>query len=270
MKRQQDSAHRLAADQPPDHTSGDENIFRSEPHVHTPPIASDDVRIFKKGLKDRLSTGTVLSGKRGRIMSTINSKTTKLAQLAVLVAITIIMGITPLGTIRTPILSVSIVTVPVAIAAILLGTTGGLVTGAVFGLTSFINAVTGTSGMMSILLQINPFGAVVTTIVARILVGLCTALIFKGFHKIQPLRKPSYYIASVCAPLLNTLFFMTSLVVFFYHTDYIQGMVEKLGVSNPIAFVIALVGVQGLIEAGAALVLAGTISIVLARYLRKV
>ena len=42
-----------------------------------------------------------------------------MVELALLLAITIIMGTTPLGTIRTPFLSISLVTIPVAIGAIL-------------------------------------------------------------------------------------------------------------------------------------------------------
>lgn len=53
---------------------------------------------------------------------------------------------------------------------------------------------------------------------------------------------------------------MTSLVVVFYNTDYIQGFVSALGVSNPFTFVVAFVGVQGLIEAVVCFVLAGAIS----------
>ena len=42
---------------------------------------------------------------------------------------------------------------------------------------------------------------------------------------------------------------MGFLCLFFYNTDYIQGIVSSLGVSNPVVFVAAFVGVQGLIEA---------------------
>ena len=43
--------------------------------------------------------------------------TLTMVELALLLAITIIMGTTPLGTIRTPFLSISLVTIPVAIGA---------------------------------------------------------------------------------------------------------------------------------------------------------
>ena len=48
---------------------------------------------------------------------------------------------------------------------------------------------------------------------------------------------------------MNTLFFMTCIVVFFYNTEYIQGIVSALGAANPLLFVLAFVGVNGLVEA---------------------
>lgn len=198
--------------------------------------------------------------------------TLMMVQLAVLIAITVIMGTTPLGTIRTPFLSVSLVTIPVAIAAIILGPIGGMVCGAAFGITSLINALTGTSGMMSILMTVNAFGAVFTIIVPRVLEGLLTALIFKAAHKTMTELKAgrmAYYVGAICCPLLNTLLFMSCIVLFFYNSDYVQGLVEKLGASNPIMFVVLLVGIQGLIEAVSCCIIGGTISAVLVRVFKK-
>lgn len=202
-----------------------------------------------------------------RMQTSRNTRT--LVENALLIAITLIMGLTPLGTIRTPFLSVSLVTVPVAIAGMMVGSTGSLICGTVFGITSFINALTGTSGLLSTLFTINPFGVFVTAVVARMLMGLLSGLIFRGLHAIRPLKTASYYIGAVSAPVLNTVFFMGSLVLFFYHTDYIQGLVQKLGVANPFAFIIALVGVQGLIEAVVCLLIAGTVGLILAKALQR-
>lgn len=46
----------------------------------------------------------------------------------------------------------------------------------------------------------------------------------------------------------------------FYHTEYIQGIVTALGVTNPFMFVLAFVGIQGLIEAGVCFVIASAVS----------
>ena len=57
------------------------------------------------------------------------------------------------------------------------------------------------------------------------------------------------FVASLSAPLLNTLFFMGYIVLAFYHTDYVQSLVLAKGASNPLMFVILLTVIQGLVEA---------------------
>lgn len=195
--------------------------------------------------------------------------TVTLVELAVLIAITIIMGTTPLGTIRTPFLSVSLVTIPVAIGAIILGYKGGVICGLGFGLTSLYNALIGASGMMSALMAVNAFCAVFTIIVPRVLEGFLTALIYQAVKKALKGNKLSCYIAAISCPLLNTLLFMTCICVFFYNSEYIQNLVAKFGSTNPFAFVIALVGVQGIIEAVSCCIIAGTVAIALKKIVKK-
>lgn len=187
-----------------------------------------------------------------------------IAQLAMLIALTLLMGLTPLGTIHTPFLSVSLVTIPVALAAILLGPVGGLVCGGVFGLTSSYNAIKGV-GMMGVLFQVMPFGALFTAIVPRLLEGLLVGLIFAGLSKIKPLKIPAYYISAICCPLLNTLLFMSSLIAFFWNSDYVQSLAADKGAANPFMFVILLVGVQGVIEAVTGCILGGSVALAVSK-----
>ncbi|MGN0319083.1 MAG: ECF transporter S component [Lachnospira sp.] len=180
-------------------------------------------------------------------------------QLALMIAVTVVMSLTPIGYIRTPALSVTLLTIPVAVGAIILGPVGGAVCGFTFGITSFIQCF-GATAFGSALLMINPFGTFITTVVTRTLEGFLTGLIFKYLHKIKATQKVSYYIASFACPVLNTILFMSSLVIFFYNSDYIQGFVNALGVKNPFTFVLAFVGVQGAIEAAICFVAASVIS----------
>lgn len=205
-------------------------------------------------------------------MSTSKSKkfnTYTLVETAVLVAIVLIMGNTPLGTIVTPLLSVSIVTIPVAVAAIVIGPIGGLICGAAFGINSFIRAVMGIGGMTTILFGLNPVALAFTAIIPRALDGLLVAYIFRFFRDKCHLKRLSYYFGALCAPLLNTILFMTCLIVFFYNSEYIQGLVTAKGATNPFMFVILLVGIQGLFEAAAGLLIGGVISHTLSRALRS-
>ena len=122
------------------------------------------------------------------------------------------------------------------------------------------------SAFGSVLLTINPFGTFITTVVMRVLEGWLTGLIFKALRQSKHLAKASFYIASLACPLLNTLLFMSSLVIFFYNTEYIQGFAQAFGATNPFMFVIAFVGVQGAIEA----VICFVVGSILTRTLYKV
>lgn len=199
------------------------------------------------------------------------SKVQTMVETALLIAVTLIMGLTPLGTIRTPILSVSLVTVPVAIAAMLIGPMGAFACGTVFGITSFINAITGASGLLSALFQVSPFGVFVTAIVCRMLDGISVGLIFAGLSKVLKGKASavSYYITGLAAPVLNTVFFMSSLMIFFYNSDYMKEMATKLGAVNPMSLIIAMVGVQGVIEAVTGCVVAGTVGFLVAKALGR-
>ena len=196
------------------------------------------------------------------------SSTLYMVELAMMIAIILLMSFTPLGYLRTPGLSITLLTIPVAVGAIILGPKGGAVCGLAFGATSFYMAVTGSSAFAAALFNINPFGTFIVCIVARVLEGWITGLIFKAVR--GKMKNGAYLVASLACPLLNTLFFMSTLVLIFYHTDYIQGFVTSLGVSNPFTFVVAFVGVQGLIEAIVCFILAGAISRALSAALHRI
>lgn len=169
-----------------------------------------------------------------------------MVEAALMVAIIFIMAFTPLGYLRTPGLAITFLTVPVAVGAMILGPKAGAVCGFAFGITSLMQCF-GTSAFGSMLLSINPLGTVVTCILPRVLEGLLCGLIFRAVRAKK--KNLAYLIGGLSCPLLNTVLYMSALVLFFYHTEYIQGFVEILGVSNPLTFAAAFVGVQGAIEA---------------------
>jgi uncharacterized membrane protein len=194
--------------------------------------------------------------------------TRRMVQLALLAAITLVMAYTPLGYFRTPVLSVSFLTVPVAIGAILLGPTAGALLGLIFGLTSFADAFTG-GGMKAMLLALNPAACFATTVVARLLCGLLCGLIFAALSKATHGGKRAYILAALSCPLFNTVFFMGFIMLFYYNTDYVQGFCEKYGVANPFSLILAMVGIQGLIELVVCGILATVISMAVAKFLKK-
>lgn len=202
----------------------------------------------------------------------MENKTTKgtryMVELSLVSSIIILMALTPLGYIRTPGLNITLLTIPVAVGAIILGPKGGAILGAIFGATSFFQAVSGGGGMTAILFQSNPIGTTFLCFVPRILEGFLCGLIFTGLKKTK-IKKASYYIAGISCPVLNTVLFMGTIIVLFYKTDYIQSLVSNYGVSNPLAFVVALVGINAVFEVLICGILSGTISMTLAKALKR-
>ena len=195
----------------------------------------------------------------------MSAKTLKMSQLALLTAIIVLMAFTPVGFIRTPGLEITLIGIPVVVGAVLLGPSGGAILGAVFGLCSFLQCF-GMSPFGAVLLGINPFWTFVVCFVPRTLMGWLSALIFKGLRKVDKTRFFSFLAACLGGALLNTILFMSALMLFFGQSEYILSM---QGSMNVFAFVLAFVGVNGLIEAIVCAVVGTAISKALYMFLYK-
>ena len=172
--------------------------------------------------------------------------TSQLTILGLMSGILFLMAYTPLGYLNIGPLAVTFNVIPVAICAVVLGPTGGTVAGAVFGLTSFLQAmgIGGTSALGAALFQINPFLSAVQCFVPRILDGLLIGFIYRGMRK-----KTNVYascaVTGFFSAFLNTLFFMTALVVMFGNTEVIQNL---MGGRNVIIGCCMMVGVNAISE----------------------
>ena len=100
----------------------------------------------------------------------------------------------------------------------------------------------------AVLLGINPIYTFLVCVPTRILAGWLCGVAFKGLNKLDKTNLWSFGAAGLIGALCNTVLFMTTLCLCFYNTDYIQGFVAALGSANAFLFVIAFVGVNGLVE----------------------
>lgn len=187
-----------------------------------------------------------------------HTATLRLTRLALFTAIILVLAYTPLGYIHIFALEITPIMIPVTVGAILLGPVDGAILGTVFGLTSFSTCF-GASPFGATLLAVNPIFTFLSCVITRMLAGWLTGLIFRALHRAKP-GNLAFGVAALLGPVLNTTFFMGSLVLFFYNTDYIQGFVTALGATNPFMFVLLFVGVQGLIEAAVGFVVSGLLS----------
>lgn len=167
----------------------------------------------------------------------------KITLTSVLAALTVVIAFLP---IRTLGLEITLTVIPIAVGAIIGGKYVGLFLGSAFGLTSFIQCL-GYSPFGLVLFQINPYLTFLVCVPTRMLAGFLTGYIHELIVKMNK-KEIANIIACVIMPILNTLFFMTTLVLCFYNTEYIQGFVGDLKATNPVHFVILFVGINGLVE----------------------
>ena len=190
-----------------------------------------------------------------------SNKTRQLTILGLLTGILLLMAYTPLGYLNIGPLAISFNVIPVALAAITLGPAGGAAAGAVFGLTSFLQCigVGGVSAMGVVLFGINPVLAFIQRFIPRLLDGLLLGYIFRGVKKASNARV-GCFITGFFSAFLNTLFFMTALVVLFGNTEYMQGLI---GGKNIILFVCSFVGINAVCEMVSSTIITGAVGFAL-------
>lgn len=196
-----------------------------------------------------------------------STKTIKMAQMAILIAIVLIMAFTPLGYLKTAGLEISLITIPVAIGAMVIGPGAGAVLGAVFGLTSFYQCF-GMSPFGAVLLGINPLYTFLVCVPTRILMGYLAGVLFKVFIKADKTNTVCYFVGGFMTAFLNTLFFMGTLILFFWNTEYIQSL--NAAGANALMFVVAFVGINGVVEWIATTIAGGIVSKAVAKIAKNV
>ena len=188
------------------------------------------------------------------------TNTRYLVELALFVAIILMMKITHLTSIPVGPLNMTLTMIPIAIGAMLMGPLAGGILGMVYGFTSLYDAVSGGSAMTAFFFQISPVNTVILCVVLRTIVGVATGWVFRLLRKVDRTKTICYFVGGLAAPVLNTLLFMGYIVIVFYKTEFVQNLVASLGATNPIMLIVLVVGVQGLLEALAGLVIAGSVS----------
>lgn len=187
--------------------------------------------------------------------------TARLTLMALLIALLIVLGYVnipqPAG------LSITFNMIPVAIAAIALGVKGGAIIGGVFGIISFLQCfgLIGYSAMGAALLNVSPVLTFIHRFVSRLLVGILTALIYR-YLKSKINIHITCILTGFSAALLNTVFFMSMLVLLFSNTAYMQ---EQMAGRGMIAYLVASIGINALVEMIVAAVVTGAVGVALKR-----
>lgn len=179
-----------------------------------------------------------------------------MVQLALLIAIQVILTATPLGFIQiSPALSITLMHLPVLVGAVSMGPMAGGILGGVFGLSSMIVAST-RPGLLDALFfspfySGAPLQSIILCMVPRILFGLLAAWLFRLLVKVTGKRERlSAGIAAGVATLFHSVSVL-GLVYIMFGPKY----AEAYGISYGalLGAMGVVIGTNGLLEAAAAI-----------------
>ena len=172
-------------------------------------------------------------------MARATEKTRKLVQMAILIAVMLILAFTPLGYLKVGAIEITFMTIPVVVGAIILGPAAGAVLGGVFGLTSFIQCF-GMSAFGAALLNISPILTFLVCMVPRILMGYLAGVIF-GRCIIAAGQNSVLCRIFLIRRSTEHHLFVSLVMLLFGSSDYITEMRGGLGL---LSFLAAFVGFQ--------------------------
>ena len=182
----------------------------------------------------------------------VNPKVGRLARMALLVAIIILLTFTPLGYITLPFIAATTIQMPVIIGAVMMGPVAGLALGIAFGLSALCKVLMmpGADPVATAILSYNFFLYAVIAIVPRGLMGWLSGLLFAGLNKTglkqKNLKLISYGITGFVGSMLNTIFYLGSLWLM---ASGIVAEVYSMDISGVGAMVMTVAATAGVPEA---------------------
>jgi uncharacterized membrane protein len=137
----------------------------------------------------------------------MNTKTRKLTTMALMIALTLILGLTPLGFLTLPIISIEItlMCIPVIIGTVILGWRMGLLLGLVFALTSLYKGLTAPTPLLAPLLS-HPLVLYPSIFIPRLLIPLATWGVYRATQKMP--KTVGLGLTAAAGSLTNTVLFL--------------------------------------------------------------
>lgn len=142
-----------------------------------------------------------------------NKQLKDLVMLALLVALIVLLGFTPLGLIPLGFINVTILCVPVLVGTLYMGWKKGVLLGLAFGLTSFISALMKPSALVSTLLGASLPAVAVMSILPRLCIPLTAYGVYHLLHKRQ--QHLAAAVAAIAGSLTNTVLYLGLMLLFY-------------------------------------------------------
>lgn len=171
--------------------------------------------------------------------------TKNFTRLALMVALLVVLGLTPLGFIDVPPVSITTMHIPVIVGSIVLGYKYGSVLGLSFGVFSLLRAIlkpSPTAYMFSMVLSGKPLESFILCVVPRILLGILPGVLYIVFKKMHIPERVSVGITAAISTVVHTFSVLFCMMLFF-------------GATNIAKIFAAIVGVNGVLEVIAATVI---------------
>lgn len=190
----------------------------------------------------------------------------QMTQLAVLVAILAILTITNLGFITTGVVSITLLHIPVIVGSIITGPYYGGILGLSFGIIAVLNAT--FRGATPVDMMFTPFGghgmplqALITCIVPRIILGIIPFVLYRLLSKVIKKEYVSAAISAGLSTVLHTVMVLGCLYFLFFTDMAFSDVIKNI--------FLTVVGLNGLLEMIAAVIICSAVSVPLRRYLRS-
>ncbi len=186
---------------------------------------------------------------------------------ALLVAVCLLLGLTPIGYIPIPPIEITLLCIPVIVGVMTQGLGVGLVLGFFFGLTSFLQIFIKPTPLSQMLFALSPLKTVLMIFVPRLFVPVTAWLVHRGISGETKLRRNAAVgVGAFVGSITNTVLFLGALYLLFL--PEIGELSAAFG-TTPELFggVLAGIGaINGLPEAAVAVVLCLPIVAALKKY----
>ena len=174
-------------------------------------------------------------------------KTIRMTTASLLIALIVLLGLTPLGFINVGVIYITFLCVPVILGAQAMGLKMGLILGLSMGCVSFYTGYTKPSALGLPILENSVLWLFPLCFVPRLLVPFVTDLIKKNMLKKRYAEKDALVMSAGAGSLTNTVFYLGFLLIIYY--------LIGLGNGSILTTVIVIALTAGLPEAVAAAII---------------
>ena len=207
----------------------------------------------------------------------MKNNTKQLTYLALLTALILMLGLTPLGFLVLPVAAVTTVHIPVIVGSYVFSTKEACYLGFIFGIASFIRCFVAPDAIAGVILGTTTGGfgfynivlIIMIIFVPRILVGLLTSISYKILSNYMENDSMAMGISAFIGSITNTIFFLGGLYLFAMEASATAFGLSNFSAYSFFIFLMGLVSINGIVEALIAVVISVPVGRTVKKFLDK-